>query len=644
MRRQMHLLAAAALTVLASPSIAAAQERTFIDRFEAIPSSVMEIVGTVFPEKSAVGSSYLSGAYDPNLAITEQATVSVTFVHEGAGNRNSLGYFTYETDGSGVTIVDRQLIFPNASHADPNLGWGGGRLVPGDTVTLRDAEGKIRIFEPGQRVGFFIVSNGWTGSSVKGWDPKAPALPYATSAQNATGNVFSTLDALNPESSTGFLEKTRHIAMLRSAGQPGLFGGDDFMLVGFEDLRRDGGSDEDFNDVVVAIHASPIEAILQTEVPAFEPDNPDPDGDGVEGLADYFPNDPERAFLVRTPPTGWQTIAFEDRYPNVGDADYNDAVVQMAHEEVLSADGRLKDLSGTYHLFARGASLDHAFGLAVYGVGEGVKGTLEVERFAPDAERSTTEASELAAYLGKDTEGLVGLVLSELIPDTRRALSPESGGFTNTTLPTLQGNPASVRFVATFDAAIDRSSLGAAPFDPFLSVLQDGERWDIHLPGRRGVSTRPGHLPVEDGAESFLDTSGYPFALLLASSWRFPLERVHIEEAYPDFTRWRESRGRSSRDWFARPDLSGGKPRVTDPMLETVRTRPWTRRASEEQAPISCAANVCATGPALSATECEGGVPDPCIPSVCAADDYCCSSAWDAACVAAATDLCGACR
>ena len=180
------------LLILLGASIAEATitETMFVDSKLPIPPEVTKIVGTVLPESSQVGSSYLSNTYDPNLVISETANVFLTFIHEGAGYRNSLGYFTYETDGTGVHIIDRQLVFPNASYANPNLGWGGGKLSTGDQVTLRDGAGLPRVFQPGERIGFFLVADGWTGSAVRGWNEAAPTLPSESPKDNASSRTF----------------------------------------------------------------------------------------------------------------------------------------------------------------------------------------------------------------------------------------------------------------------------------------------------------------------------------------------------------------------------------------------------------------------------------------------------------------------
>jgi LruC domain-containing protein len=632
------------LAIASIPSVARAQERQFIDSFVAVPSSVLGVVAEVLPESRAVGTSFLSSAYDPNLVFTAPANVTLTFVHEGAGYRNALGYFTYTTDGATISILDRQLVFPNASFADPKKGWGGGTLVSGDTVTLRDASGAIRTFQPGERVGLFLVADGWSGSSVKGWNGINPSLPSTSASSNASNRVFTTLDSLNPEVSTGFHDKARHVAILRIGGQAGFFEGDDFFLVGFEDLRRDQGADEDFNDVVVIAHANPIEAVSETVVPLFLPGDPDPDQDGVSGLSDYFPEDPDRAFIVRTPATGWQTLAYEDRYPLVGDADFNDAVFQISHEEVLDADGNLKALIGTYHLFARGAALDHAFGVAVHGLPPWATGSIEIERFAPTMTRSTIESRSLenALEVGQGLEST--LALEDLVASTTSALSPNGQGYTNTVSPVLQGGPASVRFVVTFDAPIARGPLGAAPFDPFLSVLREGgERWDIHLPNRPPRPGRPSGLPDESGPNTFLDPDGYPFALLLPNAWRFPLERVPIETAYPTFVNWRNTRGSTSQTWYSSPTSTSPSTRVTNVMLETLRTRGWSLKASAVRRTPGCSTDLCTEGRACSAETCPKSVLQTCIDAVCTKDPYCCDSGWDALCVAAVIPTCGQC-
>ena len=47
----------------------------------------------------------------------------------------------------------------------------------------------------------------------------------------------------------------------------------------------------------------------------------DADGDGVPDNEDDYPNDPDRATVIRIPAEGFYRVAYEDLYPKRGDAE-----------------------------------------------------------------------------------------------------------------------------------------------------------------------------------------------------------------------------------------------------------------------------------------------------------------------------------
>lgn len=581
----LSLAAALALTLGARGAHATpVAERAFVDQTLAVPASVVNFLGTIFPESSAVGTSYLSPTFDPNLLVTEAATVKVTFLWEGAGYKNTFGYFTYSIDGGSIQILDRQLVFPNASFADSSKGWGGGQLATGDTVTLRDGSGNVRVFPAGSRIGFFLVSNGWS-ATLPWWNAASPAVPSTNPATNAsTGiGVYTTLDELNPEVSTGRSDIARHAAMIRVAGTAGFLNGSDYLVIGMEDQRRT-SSDQDFNDVMFLVQSTPEASILQTPLPKVDPNNNDPDGDGCAGLQDYFPEDPLRCTTTRTPATGYDSVVFEDLYPAIGDKDYNDAVVQTTIEIVKNAANQVKEIVGTYHLVARGARLDHSFGVVIDGVPAGTAGTLSIERFASDEAQSGEGPLPLGGFLKPDRDGLPTLRIDDLFPSTLAAL-PSTQAYANTlaSAPTIP--PASARFRVVFDVPLAPLTIAPPPFDPFLIVKRDQDLRDVHLVGKRGLPGRSTGLPPETGAQSFLDPDGYPWALAVPSNFRYPLEKVPIDSetpgdgAYPDFLAWRTSAGAQKPGWYSAPKLSGN--RVAAPMSDGARSRPWTVAAGQ---------------------------------------------------------------
>ena len=112
-------------------------------------------------------------------------------------------------------------------------------------------------FEANTTVGFMVGANAWNGSYVKGWDGAPGETP-----------VYYTEDFLNPENGSTAIqgtatESSRHTAMQFASTEKGE------LIVGFEDLNRLNGSDDDFNDLVFLVQASPLGAITDVNVPVF---------------------------------------------------------------------------------------------------------------------------------------------------------------------------------------------------------------------------------------------------------------------------------------------------------------------------------------------------------------------------------------
>jgi hypothetical protein len=92
------------------------------------------------------------------ILLTKDAEVSLTFLEENTGLKHAIGYYAYPAD----CVPEREedlvglVAFPNFS------GQGaGGTLLQGNTVKLHAK------FKANTKIGFFLVPQGWTGSSVK---------------------------------------------------------------------------------------------------------------------------------------------------------------------------------------------------------------------------------------------------------------------------------------------------------------------------------------------------------------------------------------------------------------------------------------------------------------------------------------------
>ena len=142
------------------------------------------------------------------------------FIDEGAGYKNTFGYFVYDDDQN---ILYQETIFSNASETG-----GGGSLNVGDTVSLGT-------FEAGSNIGFWLQANGYN-------DPN--------------GHTYYSLDQYNPDG-------LRHIAIIQDPANERL-------IVGFEDLYNLG--DQDYNDIVFTFSATPYSAIDTSKIPTGSPE------------------------------------------------------------------------------------------------------------------------------------------------------------------------------------------------------------------------------------------------------------------------------------------------------------------------------------------------------------------------------------
>jgi hypothetical protein len=163
------------------------------------------------------------------VVLTEAASVSVSFVQEGAGYKNAFGYYTYKVSNPPTSVEDiessMRIIFANASAAGD-----GGTLKEGDRVNIGS-------FEAGTVIGYFVIANGWNGTEVtEGLD------------------TFYSIPALNRG------KKQQSLMMYsESCGS---------LLTAFEDIHISKG-DRDYNDIVVKTSIDPMSAMDMASVLAM---------------------------------------------------------------------------------------------------------------------------------------------------------------------------------------------------------------------------------------------------------------------------------------------------------------------------------------------------------------------------------------
>ncbi len=465
---------------------------------DVVTSQFLADVNATLPEQRPVPTynpQYLNTSLERNLVLTAQCDVWITFVHEGAGYKNSLFYFTYNKNNKPTSAnqIDSLIaIMPNTSYS----GSGGG-MTTGDKVY-------IGRFGADTAIGFAIAQDAWNGTTVA-----------------SSHTFFYTLRDLNPETSASNRE---HVAMLYDNPTQRF-------LIGFEDINREQGSDQDFNDCIVYATANPVTAVDQTNIIHTTPAaGTDTDGDGVLNPYDEYPTDPARAYNVYYPSaTTFASVAFEDLWPSKGDYDMNDVVVNYQYKGILNASNKMVDMSAKYKLRAAGGILKNAFSVE-----------LPVNR---------TDVSTITGGLGLEaaaTKAILRVFASSI------AIIPNYN--------TVKGQTAQV--TDTISVAMSFTtpqSFSLSSFNPFIYVdeIGKGRGHEVHLPDYKPTElANTAIFGTSADNSSVLNNTYYktknnlPFAINIPESFDYPAEREAIILAHLKFATWAQSGGVQFQDWY----------------------------------------------------------------------------------------------
>jgi hypothetical protein len=178
--------------------------------------TLMDAITLMFPEgqEAIIHHPYLfEEGVTLNVTVDEETPVYVKFIWEGAGWKNTFGYYAYPADNppSSIEELEKYVVFPNASM----VGSGGG-LEPGDMVQLGNEP-----FPANTVIGFYLVAQGWAnGQMVDG-----------------VYTHYTNIDFNNNNNQ-------QHLLFIED-------GCEDLVLT-FEDIMLPGG-DKDFNDIILVI-------------------------------------------------------------------------------------------------------------------------------------------------------------------------------------------------------------------------------------------------------------------------------------------------------------------------------------------------------------------------------------------------------
>jgi LruC domain-containing protein len=234
---------------------------------------------------------------------------------------------------------------------------------------------------------------------------------------------------------------------------------------------------------------------------------------------------------------GYYLVAYEDKYPNKGDYDFNDLTVAYQVQAGANLDGDIVKIEGVAVLVTRGADYNSDWHL-ILALPAGTSGTLSRSvRDNPTAPLTTTPTETFS--------GAVDLLLFE---DTRYIFIDQDYDFVNTLAEQAIKRGPKATFSVVLDTPIAATQLAAAPFDPYLYVHNTG--YEIHLPGQAAT---PLSANLREGYTTSKDASGLPFAMIVPDGWLPPLEMTDMGLAYPDLIAYVTSGGKQKPTWYLNP-------------------------------------------------------------------------------------------
>ena len=477
-------------------------------------------VNASLPEYKALPVShpeYFTSKDAGDIVLIKDAEVWITFVHEGTGYKNVLGYYTHKNDvppSSKNEIKDQTLIFPNASY---------GTIKSGNKVQLLFLDPKTNkyttIFPAGTTVAWFLITNGFTGS---------------TSSIGAGINSYFSDVRFNPEKNVA---KRKHNVILKDTKRQ-------LLLVGFEDLFREGRTDDDFNDVVFYSTVTPYTAIKTDDIKPIDTPT-DTDGDGVGDTLDEYPTDPTKAFNNYYPSknnTG--TLAFEDLWPSKGDYDFNDLVVDYNFNQITNGENKVVEINAALTVRAIGASLKNAFALQFNTTPNNIK-----------AVTGQSLNNGVFALNSNGTEQKQAKAVVPIFDDPYKVLNAPIG-ITNTYIGGAYSAPKTLNLKIEFVTPIALSGFGTAPYNPFI-VVSGNRGKEIHLPANAptdladkskfGTGDDDSNLAAQ---KYYMSDNSLPWAINIPVQFAYPAEQQDITKAYLMFNKWAESKGTQYTDWY----------------------------------------------------------------------------------------------
>ena len=488
---------------------------------DVITSGFMTDITNSLPERQHVNAhhpEYLLSSYQHDLELICEGDVYVTFVHEGAGYKNVLGFYTYNLGSPPATVNDIDtifVIFPNSSYSN-----SGGGLQAGNKVNIGS-------FPENTGIGWVLAANGWEQSSG--------------TVSEGYGLYYSERD-FNPEPNPNLKQ---HSVFINDPSR-------NRALLCFEDIRRDnnGGDpsncDHDFNDCIFYVTVDPLPCVI-LELPLIDYTSTDTDGDDIPDLFDDYPADADYAFNNYYPcEVDFGTLAYEDLWPAKGDYDFNDLVINYNFNQITNGENKIVKIDAEFIARAHGANFQNGFGFELLSTPSSVNtvGGQNLQEGFITLNANNTEAGQSKAVIIAYDNAY------NLLPH------PGSGIGVNTSPGAPYVSPDTFNISVNLNSPMTQAQLGIPPFNPFI-IIDKNRDYEVHLPNQSPTDLAETSIfgTWDDNSQFgigryYKTVNNLPWAINIWAQFEYPNEKTEITATHLKFSDWAQSDGALFPDWY----------------------------------------------------------------------------------------------
>jgi hypothetical protein len=420
----------------------------------------------------------------------DNAHIDLTFLEASGDYQNAMAYYYYPADQKNITAnyiksLPKYFVFPRTTDGMPRVQVKARLQFFGKDYN----EAGVDDFPAGYTIGYMLVPDLY--NSASGYYGNYYTL------SNVNYRIYNNIYYDQAIYSNQIANKNSNIGCITWTDTK-----TQKVVIGFEDQAfkekdywgRVG--DNSYEDILFYVDADPVAAI-------YDPDRP--------SLPDETPEIEDQTY------TRQGTYAFEDIWPNGGDYDLNDVMVEWKTVTTTN-DNKISKIEDSFKVAHKtgSATKKNAFGFVIndtYG------GTV-----TSDAPGLTKEEDN--QYI------LFANALNEIGKTYTFTRSFSKGSY-----PTSQNNERSYNLFIVPDY-----------------VAGQKNRTEVHLPKTKATSWANPKLATNENAFYVNADGKYPFAIYLEDVFDFvPVtEGIKIGSAgeYPNFTKWVESSGTNYTDWY----------------------------------------------------------------------------------------------